>query len=272
MAAKHSRRDFLRWTSQGAFAALASVALGDVTSYATEYAETSLKLPKWDADGFRVGLLADLHVITPEATVRATKAVQWVVEQKPDAIVFAGDFVSKSNGYVLDYIRQSLKPVREAKCPVLGVMGNHDYWAHSPESVFRTVQASGVRLLRNECVDVHGVGIVGLDDALMGRHRPDMLMDERLPKSLISVLHEPDYVDEMPGRASLQLSGHSHGGQICLPGGIALHTPRGARKYKAGFFEETTVPLYVSRGVGTMGPDLRLFCRPEATILTLRSA
>ena len=85
MATKHSRRDFLRWTGQGAFAALAGVALGDVTSYATEYAKVDLRLPKWDADGFRVGLLADLHVITPEATLRAKRATAAKVPAKKAA-------------------------------------------------------------------------------------------------------------------------------------------------------------------------------------------
>ena len=91
-----------------------------------------------------------------------------------------------------------------------------------------------------------------------------------MSKSLLALFHEPDFVSEVPKHVSLQVSGHSHGGQICLPGGYAVHTPFGAKKYKSGYYPDARVPLYVTRGVGTTGPDYRLFCRPEVTILTLR--
>jgi predicted MPP superfamily phosphohydrolase len=85
------------------------------------------------------------------------------------------------------------------------------------------------------------------------------------------MLHEPDYVDDVtPAECSLQVSGHSHGGQMCLPFGRPLSLPRGARKYFGGFYPDAKVPLYVSRGVGTIGVDLRFFCPPEVTVLTLK--
>ncbi len=90
--------------------------------------------------------------------------------------------------------------------------------------------------------------------------------------SLLVLFHEPDYVKITPTNVSLQLSGHSHGGQICLPGGRPLHTPYGANTYYAGYYANAPVPLFVTRGVGTIGPKLRLFCPPEVTILTLRTA
>jgi predicted MPP superfamily phosphohydrolase len=121
-------------------------------------------------------------------------------------------------------------------------------------------------------VEVNGVTIAGIDDAIANRQRYDFLTGGNHSKSLVALFHEPDFVDEVPKHISLQLSGHSHGGQICLPGGFSVHSPFGARKYVAGFYPNARVPLYVTRGIGTTGPDLRTFCRPEVSILTLESA
>lgn len=254
--------------------ALAGVAMGDVTSNATEYLRRELVLPKWDADGFRVGFIADTHVTSPATMRRARAATQWVVDEKPDLIVLGGDFVSLSTRFTLGYVKDSLVPLHDAKCPVLAVMGNHDYYAPSPAKVIKTVEESGALLLRNEFFEVNGVTVACVDDAIVHRHKAgmEMLLDGNHSKSLLAILHEPDFADEMPSTVSLQLSGHSHGGQICLPGGIPIETRIGARKYSAGYYSDSTVPLYVTRGVGTSGPDLRMFCRPEATILTLRGA
>ncbi len=264
----------LRWAGAGACLSLVGVAVGDVTSNSMEFSKQELALPKWDADGFRVGFIADTHVTSPATMRRAQSAAKWVVEQKPDLIILGGDYISRSTKLTLGLVKGSLEPIREAKCPVFAVMGNHDYYAPSPERVIRTVEDSGAKVLRNEFVEVGGVTIAGIDDAIFGKHEAgmEMLLEEGHSKSLLAILHEPDFADDMPGHVSLQLSGHSHGGQICLPGGIPSETRIGARKYSAGSYSESKVPLYVTRGVGTSGPDLRLFCRPEATILTLRGA
>lgn len=111
-----------------------------------------------------------------------------------------------------------------------------------------------------------------MDDATFNFQNYEFFPSEKVSKNCLAVLHEPDYVEEMPGHVSLQISGHTHGGQVCLPFGYAMHTPKGGRRYIAGYFPHANVPLYVTRGVGTVGIDYRLFCRPEVTILTLRSA
>lgn len=274
MPARPTRRSVLKWFGAGALTTLGGVAFGDVTSNAIEYVHREIKLPNWNVDGFRVGLIGDTHVTNPHSMERAKSAAQWVVDQNPDVIVFVGDYVSRTDGNVLSHVRESLEPIRNAKCPVIGVMGNHDYYAKRPIRVFETVRDSGVRVLRNEWIDLDGVAIAGVDDAMAQRHigGMEMLETESFPKSTLALLHEPDFADEMPGSVSLMLSGHSHGGQICLPGGIPIETRIGARNYSAGFYSEAKVPLYVTRGVGTSGPDLRLFCRPEVSILTLREA
>lgn len=231
-----------------------------------------LRLPRWDADGFRVAVLADLHMNNARQLARAQKACRMASAEKPDLIVVVGDFINFTRADMAQSFAEALSPLGEAGCPVLGVLGNHDYWSRFPERVIEAISASPVRLLRNELVDVDGVQVAGIDDAIVNRYRLDFFPEQSSARSLIALLHEPDFADEMPRHVSLQLSGHSHGGQVCLPGGVPIKPPPFGEKYVAGFFESTPAPLYVTRGVGTTGPDFRLFCRPEVSVLTLRSA
>ena len=192
--------------------------------------------------------------------------------EKPDLIAIPGDFITLGQRPNRSLILKALEPLHDAKCPVLATLGNHDYDTKGVTKMPEILQHSPARLLRNEAVDVQGVTIAGIDDAIAGKHDFEFLGGNSFSKSIVALFHEPDYVDLVPTFVSLQLSGHSHGGQICLPGGIPVHTPRGANKYFVGFYPETRVPLYVTRGIGTSGPRWRLFCQPEITILNLRSA
>ncbi len=266
---KVTRRQFL----YGLAATSAGVGLfqyGAVDKLTIEHHE--LKLPRWDADGFKVAVLADLHANNPKRRDRAMSAIKMAIAEKPDVIVIPGDFVSSSEDEVLGYLEKALKLCHGAKCPVVGVMGNHDYFGRQPEKVIDVIQRSPVKLLRNENFEVEGVTVAGIDDALCNRHNIDFMAKDSSSKSTLALLHEPDFVSVTPDFASIQISGHSHGGQVCLPFGISLHTPRGAWQYIEGFYPDAKVPLYVSRGVGTTGPDVRLFCKPEVSVLTLRSA
>lgn len=244
----------------------------DRSSHAIKVERHTLSLPRWDADGFRVVLITDTHVNTVSAMRRARRAAEIAVLEKPDLIVFAGDVVNTSRFYGLDHIARSLEPLREAKCPCVGVLGNHDYWVDQPRKVVEAVRNSPLTLLQNELFDCDGVTVAGVDDALVGRMRTDFLEDQPRSRSTLALLHEPDFVRDMSTDVSLQLSGHSHGGQMCLPLGVPVHTPVGARDFIAGFYPAARVPLYVSRGVGTIGVDLRTFCPPEVSVLTLEAA
>jgi hypothetical protein len=106
----------------------------------------------------------------------------------------------------------------------------------------------------------------------MGHGDPAFIADGSYSPSLIALMHEPDFVSILPKKVCLQLSGHSHGGQMCLPMGVPIHLPRGGRLYVQGFYPHAPVPLYVTRGIGTTGLDFRTFCPPEVSILTLRGA
>ncbi len=244
-------------------------AYGTQTGQEVEVVRKDLVLPNWSADGFRLGVLTDPHLDYPEAVERASYAVRAIIDQKPDLIVWAGDYLTSAAPQNLENVRQIMALMNEAPCPSFGVLGNHDYKVRYFDLVLNAVSSAKTRILRNERVEVDGVRLWGVDDGLMGAHRPDLVEGD---KNTIVLFHEPDYVDDIKPGPSLQVSGHSHGGQICLPGGVTLHTPKGAKKYTSGYYGDLPIPLYVSRGVGTTGPNWRLFCPPEATILTLRGS
>lgn len=267
-----TRRDFIRWSAGGVLTSLApfAYALRSADWLSVEHME--LRVPNWDADGFRIVVIADLHMASQRQYENAMAAQRLAKKQKADAILIPGDFVDQSGPTPRKYIKDFCERITRAKVPVLATLGNHDYGTAAPELVIREIQASRVRLLRNEVVDIDGVSIAGIDDAIFHRERPDVLTPGKHSRSLLAMFHEPDFVTEMPDHVSLQVSGHSHGGQICLPFGIPVHTPYGAKKYIDGFYPDAKVPLFVTRGVGTTGVPYRMFCRPQVAVITIRKA
>lgn len=231
----------------------------------------TITLPRWDADGFRVAQLTDLHVNSRAAAALAQEALSIAVSLRPDVIAITGDFYDSLYSDHFAHLRSALESVRTINIPVVGVLGNHDYWSQ-PKQVIETVRECGVRLLRNEIFEHHGVVIAGIDDGLVNRDRHDFLGSKGDAKSVLALFHEPDFCYRVDKRVSLMLAGHSHGGQVCYPFGKPLHLPRGARRYYSGYYPDASVPLFVSHGVGTTGPSIRAFCPPQVNLLTLQRA
>jgi predicted MPP superfamily phosphohydrolase len=267
-----TRRHALRWLGAGAAAAILPSAAADFEARELVFERHDLTLPQWDADGFKVAVLSDLHANRTSDSERAHRAVLMALEEKPDLIAIPGDFLDQSSKLVLENVRRALEPLGDAKCPVVATLGNHDYSVYQPERAIEGIRRNPLQLLRNQAVEVQGVTVAGLDDGMYRKDDPSFLRERTFSRSLLLLFHEPDYVERVPANVSLQLSGHSHGGQICLPFGRSIHTPPGAQNYIKGFYPDADVPLYVTRGVGTTGPDWRLFCKPEVSILTLRGA
>lgn len=231
----------------------------------------TLNLPRWDADGFKIALLTDMHMTQPHSVQRGIDALRMAEAEKPDAICLLGDYVHGDNTPVVHRLEEFLKACEDVNIPLYGILGNHDYWAHEPDKIIAALDHSRIHLLRNETAEVGGVIIHGIDDGIAGRDKHDRLSATQ-DKNVLALFHEPDFVERVDKRISLMVSGHSHGGQVCLPGGVHLHTPRGARTYVRGEYRDSKVPLYVSRGVGTIGIPYRVFCPPEVSILTLKGA
>lgn len=237
-----------------------------------DYNQVHLHLQKWDRPNFRVAYISDLHLINDVAVRKTQSAIEWALGQKPDALLIGGDFVEMSYRTSYSLLGNALAPLAGNTIPCLAVMGNHDVACENPADVRRHIERSGIHILRNGVAEIGDVKIVGIDCMTYGYGRPSYLNEFANQQNVLVMVHEPDAVDDFAPNASLVLSGHSHGGQVCLPFGIPLHTPLLARKYISGYYPDTVIPLYVSRGLGEVFPRFRAYCRPEATLFTLDPA
>ncbi len=271
-----SRRRLLK-TGAGATACLGGYLFGNQADQ-LRIERNTLRLPNFQHQGIRVALVADLHANEPISAARAQRALRMAIEENPDVILMAGDYLDYPTAESLQNLSHALLPLTDTSIPCLATFGNHDYCIRSggkidrqlPEQIFSIFTRMRVQLLRNQVQEVQGVPFWGIDDALVGLDRYD-LFTSGLPQSVVAILHEPDAVDRLPKGVSLMLAGHSHGGQVCLPGGIPMHVPAGARRYISGFYPRASTPLYVTRGVGSKR-HIRVCCAPEVSLLELQSA
>ena len=231
-------------------------------------------------EGFTLVQLSDLHLGTfvGEAELRAAEAL--TREARPDAIVITGDLLDHDEAYagLLGRFLRRLVPL--ARHGVFAVPGNHDYYA-GVEAVLSTVERAGAHVLRNAgrvLGDAGGAfGLLGVDDPWASRnrsgHAPDLgralaMVPPEVPRVLLC--HNPVFFPEAAGHVALQLSGHTHGGQVNLivrPADVVL--PYG---YVAGMYERGPARLYVNRGFGTAGPPARVGSPPEVSRIVLVAA
>lgn len=219
--------------------------------------------------------LTDLHInpwTTPE---RFSEVVEMVNAQSPDVIAITGDFIDgRTMRDQTPRLQEQLGQL-QAKLGKFAVMGNHDH--RSGVSHVREMLAeSDIRELPNRAVPLHKDGqvltICGLDDYKEKKlDLPALLADMPEESCAILMVHEPDFAD-ISGptrRFSLQLSGHSHGGQINIPFYGPPITPRYARKYPRGLYQVGEMTLYTNTGIGMIPPLVRFNCRPEVAVFTL---
>lgn len=225
-------------------------------------------------EGLTLAQISDLHfgpVIQP-AYIHA--ALEVLLGLKPDLIVITGDFVSTLERDEAEQVTRALQRL-SAPQGVFAILGNHDWWTDA-EVVAQAVTRSGVRLLRNSHIRLEQgnerLYLAGVDDVWEQKADLNRALDGIPADAAIVLLaHEPDYADAVArdGRVSLQLSGHSHGGQVQLPfiGPVAL--PYLGRKYPVGWRRLGGLQLYTNRGLGMISPPVRFNCRPEVTLFTL---
>jgi predicted MPP superfamily phosphohydrolase len=156
------------------------------------------------------------------------------------------------------------------------VMGNHDEDT-DPKHVTRVLQAENIHVLANQSEAIERDGarfwLAGVNDALSGTADLSETL-RRVPanEAVILLAHEPDFADEASRfPIDLQLSGHSHGGQVRIPLLPPLYLPQMAKKYVLGTYQVGPLTLYTNAGLGTVGVPARLNCPPEITLLTLRA-
>ncbi len=233
-----------------------------------------LRLPLWPAklNGYKIAVLADLHVKDHNSLDLAKRAVALALEQEPDVIVLAGDIIDHWTPTTPFLVGRALDALDHIKPKVFACLGNRDYSNGDPHLLKLMLDEMGIKLLRNQSVVHDKVTWVGIDSAKAGDVDMVKAFDGVSANPIIVLWHEPDLVGTLPRRCALQISGHSHGGQFVFPFGYTpMHTSYG-EKYVKGFYESTSTPLYVSRGIGTTFLPSRLNCAPEVSLLELQKA
>ena len=246
-------------------------------------------------EGQRVALLADFQVgMWFDNTGMVREAIEEAIERNPALVLIAGDFVYKPDSAVVREAVGYVRPLVEAGVPTYAVLGNHDYGIEKESSAAHEeivayleerLEAAGISVLRNEATRVERDGaplyVAGIDSEWAERSRPGAAMagvPDAAPR--IVLMHNPvTYRDLPPDTAPLTLAAHTHGGQIRIP-----FTPSESwldiarsREVVADGWADASVGaegnhLYVNRGVGFSIVPMRLRCRPELTVFTLRQA
>ncbi|MGF7047102.1 putative MPP superfamily phosphohydrolase [Paenibacillus sp. DS2015] len=228
-------------------------------------------------DGLKVVQFSDLHLGHHSHEEDFSKLMDSIMDQSPDMICLTGDIVDHHAKQMESYVPYLAS--LEAPLGKFAILGNHDFWGKAHE-VARMLREAGFTFLRNAHrllkKDGKVIAVVGLDDYLQGSPDPDESL-KGVPEGTFTLLlmHEPDYADTAALYPfDLQLSGHSHGGQVRLPLIGAITTPPGSKRYIQGVydFKSSDMLLYVNRGIGTTQLPIRLLCKPELTVFTLNSA
>jgi predicted MPP superfamily phosphohydrolase len=227
--------------------------------------------------GLRLLLIADPHIgpfVSPDAMERIFSRL---VATEPDLIVVAGDVMTAD----VREFPPFADAVRLLRAPlgVFGVLGNHDHYTKEPGRIRSLLEDAGIRVLHNTAasIDRHGdrLVLVGIDDLHLGQPDLDaaltaaneLVSPGKAPRVLVS--HNPDILFEAAARdVSLVLSGHTHGGQIRVPG-LGVLVRQSQCYLDEGRYTYAGTELVVTRGLGVTGVPLRWHCPPEAILLTL---
>jgi uncharacterized protein len=226
-------------------------------------------------EGYKIVQLTDLHARSAYMNrQQLEKVARLANQQQPDLIALTGDYITKGASKSEDMLANAFSQLK-AKDGVVAIMGNHDRGEDSTP-LERALEFGKVKLLNNavHSIDRQGslLNIAGVDDVWLGRANLPQTIAQ-LPNTGANILlaHEPDFGDIAAAsyRFELQLSGHSHGGQIVLPFAPRV-TPPWGKKYINGLYQIGAMQLYVSPGVGTTGPPKARFnCRPEISVIVL---
>lgn len=231
----------------------------------------------WNFNNLRILNLTDIHLgqwINPEYL---DKLIDYVNTLNVDLVTLTGDYFSYVTKGYEQSLQNSFKKI-ESKYGKFGVLGNHDHWMGS-KKVRDIFTNSNVIDLSNDVYTLEKDGeflnICGVDSCTVCADNLDKVL-AKMKKDTPSILlaHEPDFAKQssQTNRFDLQISGHSHGGQFIIP--KFETTPfRGpnSRKYPVGIYEVGNMIQYTSKGLGTNSFRLRVNCKPEITIITLKT-
>lgn len=221
---------------------------------------------------------SDTHLGFQYTIEQLEKLVEDINEMEPDILFFTGDLLDEPNKYAGTEIVIPILKRLHAPLGKFAVYGNHDHGGYGTDIYRNIMEESEFTLLQNQSTKLQigeeSIYLLGIDDAMLGR--PDISESlTNVPQDAYKILlsHAPDLADSAANfNIQLQLSGHSHGGQIQIPFLGALVRPPFAEKYVEGFYtigEENPLTLYVNRGLGTTRLPFRFLSVPELTVFTL---
>ena len=231
----------------------------------------------WNFNNFKILNLTDIHLgqwINPEYL---DELIDYVNTLNVDLITLTGDYFS----YVIEGYEESLEnSLKKLDAPYgkVGVLGNHDHWMSS-DKIREIFKNSDIIDLSNDVItlekDGDRINICGVDSCTVCADDLDKVI-AKMPKNIPNILlaHEPDFAKEssQTNLFDLQISGHSHGGQFIIP--KFETTPfRGpnSTKYPVGLYKVGNMTQYTSKGLGTNSFRVRINCKPEITIITLKT-
>ncbi len=285
---KITRRGFLKFLGYG-FIDLALLSMGGIAydmfvergSFSVETIQLTLKrLPKVFS-GLRIAQISDIHMggwMNPD---RFQQVANIIKAESPDLLLITGDFLL--GHHFSDAEKQAivdLIPILSSlagSIPSFAVLGNHDYWTSS-EAIRQMLFSCGITDLTNTVFTLtrekESLHLCGVDDIWKGDVRLDHVISKLKDDSIaILMAHEPDFADTSAatGKFDLQISGHTHGGQVNLPLLGPPVRPYLGRKYPIGLYKIGNMFQYTNRGVGMARLPIRFNCPPEITIFVLES-
>jgi hypothetical protein len=220
----------------------------------------------------RLVFAADLHAGPFAGGRELERWADAIVAERPDLVALGGDLLDHLAGEAAR--RDLLSALGGLWAPhgVWAVLGNHDHHGAGDLAAFRgRLEDVGVKVLVNESARPRDdVVLAGIDDLSQGRPDLDAALRGRRPGAATILLsHNPDVLPEVPVDVDVTLAGHTHGGQVCLPGGVPIVTSsRHGRRFASGWVR-APARGYVTRGLGVGWLPVRLFCPAELTVLEL---
>jgi predicted MPP superfamily phosphohydrolase len=227
--------------------------------------------------GLRIAQFSDVHLGNFYSLAQLSKAVSHINQLQPDLILFTGDLYDAQQGIASEECIPVLSELK-ATYGKWAVLGNHDYRSGA-KKISSLLYKSGFTVLKNSNQQIEREGklihIIGLDDWLRGTPNLPKAIKGLPPDDFtIALVHEPDFADVAANfPIDLQVSGHSHGGQVRIPGIGAVMTTKKGRKYVQGLYklQGSRLQVYANAGLGMTFLPIRFYCRPEVTLFTLKN-
>ncbi len=252
------RRTFLRTTA--GFAALATVGALETEALASQaglvrvrtHTVPFLGAVHWQGQHLRIAQLSDIHIGwgTPPETLAAAQRLAHAAQ--PDLLVLTGDFLNHSLVEADALVRWLAGLPR----PAVATLGNHDHWSGAL-GIRRILEQQGIPVLQNEslALDLGGqrLTLAGVDDGFTHHDDAEKAFGRvALPDHALVLSHEPRTADRIARTGGrLVLSGHTHGGQVVLPGVTRMITAMAGMRYVAGWYQAGDAQLYVNAGIGS---------------------